>query len=178
MDRLARPTGVSLPVLSSSPLWSSSLAFLFRFRGTLPGGSGAASGGGASTSSRRPNPLLVKGRCAPEGTGLETPRPLAPLPMPENMRPNSLLIPGSPAGPWDCGCAPCTACGKGEIRPLRLISPTANNPALCCLAKCGAEPPSSRDRAGREDSKGCDPSPPLYAMDVGGGASSPGRDRC
>lgn len=41
-----------------------------------------------------------------------------PLPSPENMRPNSLLMLGSPPGPTRRGCAPWTACGKGELRPF------------------------------------------------------------
>lgn len=46
-----------------------------------------------------------------------------PLPRPENMRPNSILMPGlSPPGPICLGWAPCTAWGRGEFRPLRLSS--------------------------------------------------------
>jgi hypothetical protein len=55
-----------------------------------------------------------------------------PLPMPENIRANSLLIPGSLAGPFERACAPWTACGSGERRPPRLLSAKRPSRVLCC----------------------------------------------
>ena len=52
----------------------------------------------------------------PAGPALPT-----PLPIPENIRLNSGLMPGSLAGPLVLACAPCTACGRGEKRPVRLL---------------------------------------------------------
>ena len=63
-----------------------------------------------SVSSRLASAALVN---MPPGAvdvlGLETPSPPTPLPIPENMRPNSLLMPGSAAGP----CGRVGRSGKG-----------------------------------------------------------------
>ena len=63
------------------------------------------------------------------GVGVALP---TPLPRPENMRPNSLLMPGlSPPGPTCLGCAPCTACGRGELRPFLFSSGLMFSTARC-----------------------------------------------
>ena len=111
------PTGVTLPLLASS---SSSLSFLRLPRPVALAISTGGSGGASGSSRRIRSPALPYANWAPAGTGLEMVP--TPVPIPENMRPNSLLMPGSPAGPASCGWAPCTACGSGEMRPLRLIS--------------------------------------------------------
>lgn len=164
------PTGVARPVLSSSPFASSSFAFLrFLWGFVIASADGAGWSGSASSPPRR---MLgfEKGIWESEGPGLETPMPRTPLPMPENIRPNSLLIPGWPPGPDMMGCDPCGGCGIGDNRPLRLISGIPSNP-LGGPAWVG---PSSIGR-GRPVSKATPPGLPLYATDRGGGPSSPGR---
>jgi hypothetical protein len=95
-----RPTGVNLPELSSSRL--SSVFNLRRLPLPLVAPSGPASGAGFSESSRLASAALMYWAIGADVTGLDMPLMLpTPLPIPANMRPNSLLMPGSAAGP---GC--------------------------------------------------------------------------
>ena len=83
--------------------------------------------------------------------GVDDPKP----PRPENMRPNSLLMPGSLPVMYGGACAPWTACGSGEARPvLRLSSrPRPICDLECCMGspyidRPGYEfPPEEKDRA-------------------------------
>lgn len=83
--------------------------------------------------------------------GVDEPNP----PRPENMRPNSLLMPGSLPVMYGGACAPWTAWGNGEARPVLLLSsrPSPMCDLECCIgspyiARPGYEfPPEEKERA-------------------------------
>lgn len=78
-----------------------------------------------------------------------------PLPKPENMRPNSLLIPGSLPIEIGWAWAPCTACGSGDARPVLLVASRLK--PMCDLDCCIASPifmgPSKEDRPPDENER-------------------------
>lgn len=108
-----RPLAVCLPLLLSSPSLPSPVCSLRLLpprdedRAILwPFSVGESCAATTSRSSRLSWVGCENGVCEPPLALLVPPMPPTPLPIPENIFPNSLLMPGSPAGPFTSPCTP------------------------------------------------------------------------